>query len=166
MLIGLPGTGHRWIALSAPPPFPPHLLNNWRQVWKRVWISEVRAQLFERRLTLSTESISIHWIGQFTFWAQLFECRLALTLGLNFNPVYLFIKSNFSSFFSLIYILVLLIRWSKFHQRHDQSEALPGSGQWHVMSIDIMALGIEFLHSWNADCFLRLQKNPLSLFVP
>ena len=37
-----------------------------------------------------------------------------------------------------IWRVVLLIGWIKFPTRHDQSEALPRSGKWHVISMEFL----------------------------
>ena len=60
--------------------------------------------------------------------------------------------------------VVLLIGWSKFHKRHDQSETLPRSGQWHVISMEFLCsflrqhfAGKPMVALQNIVCFLRLQ---------
>ena len=60
--------------------------------------------------------------------------------------------------------VVLLIGWSNFYTRHDQSEALlPRSGLWRVISMEFLRsflrrhfVGKPFLASRNVVCFLRL----------
>ena len=59
--------------------------------------------------------------------------------------------------------VVLLIGWGKFHKRHDQSEALPRSRYWCVVSVEFLRsflrrhfAGKPLVASWNVLCFLRL----------
>ena len=59
--------------------------------------------------------------------------------------------------------VVLLIGWIKFPRRHDQSEALPRSGYWHVISMEFLRsflsrhfAGKPVVVSPNVGCFLRL----------
>ena len=62
-----------------------------------------------------------------------------------------------------IWRVVLLIGWIKFPTRHDQSEALPRSGKWHVISMEFLRsflrrhfAGKPVVASRNVGCFLRL----------
>ena len=48
--------------------------------------------------------------------------------------------------------VVLLIGWSKFPSQHDQSEALPRSGWWRVISVQLVS---QTSFRGNIDCFLR-----------
>ena len=59
--------------------------------------------------------------------------------------------------------VVLLIGWSKFPLRHDQSQALPRSRKWHVISMEFLCSFLRRRFSWkqvvawqNVGCFLRL----------
>ena len=59
--------------------------------------------------------------------------------------------------------VVLLIGRIKFPMRHDQSEALPRSGQWHIISMEFLCLflrrplvGKPVVAAPNVGCFLRL----------
>ena len=69
--------------------------------------------------------------------------------------------------------VVLLIGWIKFPKRHDQLEALPRSGQWHVISMEFLRsflrrhlVGKPVLSSPNVGCVLRLRASVLSLSAP
>ena len=60
--------------------------------------------------------------------------------------------------------VVLLIGWSKFPTRHDQSETLPRSGWWWVISMEFLCsflrrhfAGKPVVGSWNVGCFLKLE---------
>ena len=57
----------------------------------------------------------------------------------------------------------LLIGWIKFSTRHDQSEALPRSAQWRVISMEFLRsflrhhlAGKPVVASPNVSCFLKL----------
>ena len=59
--------------------------------------------------------------------------------------------------------IVLLIGWSKFPTRHDQSEAFPRSGLSHIISLEFLRwfvrphfTGKPVVASSNVCCFLRL----------
>ena len=61
--------------------------------------------------------------------------------------------------------VVPLIGWIKFPTRHDQSEALPRSELWRVISVEFLRsflrrhlAGKPVLASPNVGCFLRLNK--------
>ena len=63
--------------------------------------------------------------------------------------------------------VVLLIGWIKFPTLHDQSEALPRSGWWRVISMEFLRsflrrhlAGKPVVASQNVGCFLWLAKNP------
>ena len=67
--------------------------------------------------------------------------------------------------------VVLLIGWIKFTTRHDQSEALPRSGQWRVISMEFLRsflrhhlVGKPVAASLNVGCFLRLEVHLRQLF--
>ena len=59
--------------------------------------------------------------------------------------------------------VVLLIGWSKLPSRHDQSEALPRSGYWRVISMEFLSsflrrhfAGKPMVTTRNVGCLLRL----------
>ena len=59
--------------------------------------------------------------------------------------------------------VVLPISWSKFPMWHDQSEALPRSGCWCVISMEFLLwflrhhfMGKPVVALWSVGCFLRL----------
>ena len=62
--------------------------------------------------------------------------------------------------------VVLLIGWIKFPTRPDQSEALPRSGQWRVISMEFLRsflrrhlAGKPVVASRNVGCFLTLKQS-------
>ena len=70
-------------------------------------------------------------------------------------------------------ILVLLIGWIESPTQHNQSEALPTSGEWRVISMEFLCsflrsdlAGKPVVASPNVGCFLRLTISMNLSYIP
>ena len=95
------------------------------------------------------------------FWRPLLPC---LRVWMTALPSYLkvWIRHCWWRFTTQIWV-VPLIGWIKFPTRHDQSEALPRSGWWRVISMEFLRsflrrhfAGKPVVASKSVGCFLRL----------
>ena len=116
--------------------------------------------------------LAIHFLGCNTLWRQS-RFRLAWENSRHFATIPLVSPRNdvyetsteipyWWRYTTQIWV-VLLIGWSKFHRRHDRSEALARSWHWRVISMEFLRsllrrhfAGKPLVASRNVVCFLRL----------